>query len=615
MNVLKRLSAGITALIMTAGTLASGMAIPMTAVAADDNNDDWIHAVGSRLYDANGNEVWITGANWFGFNCGERFPHGLWSADVDELLSAVADRGINTLRLPIATELLLDWMDGVDDSSMISINPKNDDGYKFNPDFCRPDGSCMSSHEIFDVILQKCKKYGLKVFIDIHSPALHNSGHNYNLWYYNEGAGSYDSMAVTKEGAGIPVTTEMWHDSLVWLADQYKNDDTLIAYDLKNEPHGKCQEGDAGAKWDDSTDENNWKYAAETCAKDMLAKNPNAMILVEGIEQYPREGHKWGDPDSRTDPPAYPGWWGGQFRGVRDYPIDLGEYQNKLIYSPHDYGPGVYNQTWFAGDFTEETLLKDYWYDTWAFLNEEDIAPLLIGEWGGFMDGGKNEQWLNILREYMIKNHINHTFWCLNPNSGDTGGLLDYSFKNWDEDKYNVMEPALWQTSKTGKYIGLDHKTALGKNGLSVTEYYASYHDSEGSNLDNGGKTDPLPPTTDLPQEQPTTKPTEKPTVKPTEPESAAVSEMPTENITVLGSETMPAGTDLPVNFTYGDVNCDTEVTVVDAIMLAKALLGSAELSPEGRLAADVDLDGKTTSDDLSFVVKSLAQIMTLPVA
>ena len=33
---------------------------------------------------------------------------------------------------------------------------------------------------------------------------------------------------------------------------------------------------------------------------------------------------------------------GGNFRGVRDYPIDLGKYKSQLVYSPHDYGPLVY---------------------------------------------------------------------------------------------------------------------------------------------------------------------------------------------------------------------------------------------------------------------------------
>ena len=40
-----------------------------SASAVDDTNDDWLHAEGSRLYDMNGNEVWLTGANWFGMNC------------------------------------------------------------------------------------------------------------------------------------------------------------------------------------------------------------------------------------------------------------------------------------------------------------------------------------------------------------------------------------------------------------------------------------------------------------------------------------------------------------------------------------------------------------------
>ena len=82
------------------------------AYAADDTNDDWLHAEGSRLYDMNGNEVWLTGANWFGMNCSENAPHGLYAADVDKFLSNVADRGINVIRFPISTELIVSWMEG-----------------------------------------------------------------------------------------------------------------------------------------------------------------------------------------------------------------------------------------------------------------------------------------------------------------------------------------------------------------------------------------------------------------------------------------------------------------------------------------------------------------------
>ncbi len=492
---MKKLWKSITA-VSIAAVLAAASGITYAATTAkrsdtikaemsDDCNDDWLHADGSRLYDQDGNEVWLTGANWFGFNCSENCLHYLWSADVDDMLSSIADHGINVLRFPISTELLLSWMNGTP-NKVSSVSANNDPNYSINVDFCNEDGSIKNSMEIFDIIMQKCKKYGLKVFIDIHSPDANNSGHNYNLWYGKETSN------------GTMVTTDLWIDSLVWLADKYKNDDTLLAYDLKNEPHGKGQEGDEAAKWDGSTDENNWAYAATKCANAILKVNPHALILVEGVEQQVKkgDGNYWGMPDSLTNSPYIPGWWGGQLRGVKDYPVVPDTGTSQIVYSPHDYGPSVYAQTWFDKDFTTQTLLDDYWYDTWAYINDQDIAPLLIGEWGGHMDGGKNQKWMELLRDYMIDNHINHTFWCLNTNSGDTGGLwtgLGFTQANgtsieWDEDKYGLMEKALWQTSKSGLYIGLDHKKALGNNGtgLSLSEFYSQYASTEGSNLDGG---------------------------------------------------------------------------------------------------------------------------------
>ena len=105
MKLIKKLAAAASALAMAASMAAYVPMAALTANAVDDCNDDWLHAVGSKLYDKDGNQVWLTGANWFGLNCTENFPHGLWSADIDKLLSGVADRGINVIRFPISTEL------------------------------------------------------------------------------------------------------------------------------------------------------------------------------------------------------------------------------------------------------------------------------------------------------------------------------------------------------------------------------------------------------------------------------------------------------------------------------------------------------------------------------
>ena len=573
MNFKKKLIAVATLLTVAAASMTSAFGGFTSSAAVDDNNDDWLHAVGSRLYDKDGNQVWLTGANWFGMNCTENFPHGLWSADADELLSSVADHGINIIRFPISTELLLSWMNG-EPYKPVGLTASNDPYYMFNPDFCDENGGTMDSMGIFDVLMKKCKKYGIKALIDIHSPASHNSGHNYNLWYYEPSAADADNMAANSK-TGEEITYDMWIESVTWLAEKYKNDDTIIAYDLKNEPHGK--RGYNGttcptdiAKWDDSEDLNNWAFVATECGNSILDVNPNALILIEGVEQYPKteKGYTYDTADiwqaSADVSPWYGAWWGGNLRGVKDYPIDFGSKSrnSQIVYSPHDYGPSVYNQTWFDKDFTTQTLLDDYWYDTWAYINDQDIAPLLIGEWGGHMDGGKNQKWMELLRDYMIDNHINHTFWCLNPNSGDTGGLLDSSFTVWDDEKYDLFEPSLWQTSKTGKYISLDHQKPLGVNGtgISVSDYYKTYAESEGSNLDSDGSVNPLP----------------------------------TEDTT--GSQS----SDLK-----GDVNLNGTIEIADVVLLNKHLIKASVLKDQALKNADVNDDKKLNVFD-SIAIKRI---------
>ncbi len=653
-------AAGIVSLTSTAVPFDAGQNVSpkLTAFAADDCNDDWLHAEGSRLYDANGNEVWLTGANWFGFNCTENCAHGLYATDVDDFLSSVADHGINVIRFPISSELLVTWMNGKPDAAnsvQAGYNPPTDEvgedgsitpaGYfvNINKDFVEADGKTVkNSMEIFDVIMKKCKQYGIKAFVDIHSPDENNSGHNYELWYGKAG-----------------VTTDVWIESLTWLAEKYANDDTLIGYDLKNEPHGK--RGYSGstcptdiAKWDESTDENNWKYAAEKCADSILAVNPHALIMIEGIEQYPKED--WGTPDIFNAPPEqstwYGAWWGGNLRGVKEHPVSPKAGKSQIVYSPHDYGPSVYAQTWFDKDFTTQTLLDDYWYDTWAYINEEDIAPLLIGEWGGYMDGKENQKWMELLRDYMIDHHINHTFWCLNPNSGDTGGLLGYDFKTWDKDKYALFEESLWQTT-SGKYIGLDHETPLGKNGLSLNEFYAG---TEGSNLD-GGKTHEQIQT--QPKTSTTTTTTSKTTTTTSTTTTTTTSATTTTSTTTTTSKTTTTTTSTPTTTTatsttttivtssntetptqnptgdndrekedvtmYGDANNDGQVNLADTVMIMQALVNSpkyglsgsdkSHITEQGWANADCagSGDGVTNLDALAIQKFKLGLIEALP--
>ncbi len=556
-SILKKITAAAVVL-MTGIGISAYMPPEITNAAPDEYHDDWLHVdENAQIVDMNGNPVWMTGCNWFGYNVGSQVFDGVWSQNMHKMLNEIADHGFNLLRVPMSTEILLQWKNG-DPDPMIKVNEYE------NPELTVEGvvgGTPMYSFDIWNKAVEWCRENGMKIMIDIHSATTASSGHQLPLWY--------DSN----------FSTDDWLEALSWFADYYKDDDTIIAIDLKNEPHGK-NDGQGMAIWDDSTAENNWKYAAERGAAAVLEKNPNLLIMVEGIEVYPKFeiGSDWNSPaidyahyGDESKQPYYGAWWGGNFRGARDYPVDLGEHQSQLVYSPHDYGPLVYAQTWFNKDFTRQTLLDDYWYDTWAYLAEENVSPLLMGEWGGFIDKehdttGDNLKWMTILRDYMIEKKIHHTFWCFNENSGDTGGLVYDNFGKWDEDKYAFVEPSLWQDND-GKFISLDHKIKLGQsgNGISLSDYYG------GTSI--GDKTDPTTST----------------------------------ETTVSTSE----------EIRYGDSNCDGKVEIADATLILQFLTNKDEyeLTEQGMRNADCSNpgDGVTGMDALAIQKLDAGQIKSLP--
>jgi len=407
-------------------------AVDVSQAATDD---DWLHTDGSNILDENGTEVWLTGINWFGYNTGTNIFDGVWNCNMEEALKAIADHGFNLLRIPISTELVLQWKSGT--------YPEANYNQALNSEL-----TGMNSEEIFTYAIAICKENGIKVMLDIHCAETDSMGHMVNLWYTDS------------------ISAQDYYDSLTYLAEKFKDDDTVVAFDLKNEPHGKPTE--ECAIWNDSTDANNWKYVAETAGSLVLDINPNVLIVIEGTEIYPIDISTNGDYSSTDSADYYFDWWGGNLRGVKDFPVDFGsaDRNDQIVYSPHDYGPAVYEQPWFEGDYTYESLQEDCWNDNWLYIEKDNIAPLLIGEWGGYMTQ-PNLTWMTYLRQLILEYHINYTFWCFNANSGDTGGLVKDDFTTWDEEKYAFIKEVLWQ--EDGKFVGLDHVIPLGQSGNGIS--------------------------------------------------------------------------------------------------------------------------------------------------
>ena len=98
---------------------------------------------------------------------------------------------------------------------------------------------------------------------------------------------------------------------------------------------------------------------------------------------------------------------------------------SKVVYSPHTYGPGTYDQPQFH-DPAFPNNQPAIWDTQWGHLVRTGVAPVLLGEFGGRYRGADKTLQDELVR-YLEEREIGSFYWSLNPDSSDTGGLL----KEW----------------------------------------------------------------------------------------------------------------------------------------------------------------------------------------
>jgi endoglucanase len=332
---------------------------------------------GKNLVDHTGATVRITGINWFGFETDTFVPHGLWARSMDSVLDQITTAGFNTLRVPFSTALL------------DPANKPNGFDATLNPDLVGKSGV-----QILDILITKAGARGLRVILDRHRPD--QTGQS-ALWYT----------------AAVPESK--WIADWVMLAQKYKDNPVVIAFDLHNEPHAEATWGD-GAMGTDS------RLAAQRAGNAILAVHPDALIIVEGVEIH--GGNYY--------------WWGGNLRGMATAPVQLTS-PNHVIYSPHEYPASLYAQPWFSAP-NYPANLPAVWDATWGYV--AGTAPVLVGEFGTKLQTESDRQWLGALVNYMKTKGMSFTYWSLNPNSGDTGGILADDWMTLQQAKLDYLKPA-----------------------------------------------------------------------------------------------------------------------------------------------------------------------------
>lgn len=387
---------------LVAMTVAAG---PVSAAAAAGTGVGYLHTSGNQILDSTGATVRLTGINWFGMETDNKTFHGLWaSATWKQQIDKMASLGYNTLRIPYSNDSA---KDGV---TATSVNT-----------YSNPDLVGLTSMQILDKVIDYLGQKGMRAILDRHRPT---SAGQSPLWYTST------------------VSEATWINDWKSLAQRYAGNTTVIGADLHNEPHAEGTNPNAtGACWGCGDTARDWRLAAERAGNAVLGVNPNWLIFVEGVSCPSGGLSNVYDNDTSNDEDC--GWWGGNLSKAGEFPVRL-NVANRLVYSPHEYATSVYHQTWFdAANYPAN--MPAIWDHYWGYLYKQNIAPIMMGEFGTTLQAAVDKTWLIELMKYTGTGPtgMSFTYWSWNPNSGDTGGIALDDWISINTEKQAILQPYL----------------------------------------------------------------------------------------------------------------------------------------------------------------------------
>lgn len=340
-------------------------------------------SAGQKLF-KDGSEIKLFGLNWFGLETSNHVLHGLWTGrGLADFLADFKSKGFTALRLPVSPET-------INPGFAITGGPGN------GPDFSTLNGK--DGRAALEFTLAQTQAAGMFVLIDFHT------------------------CSPTMLGAGEPndptqcpgYSLAKWLADLRTLATLSKTFTNVIGIDLANEPHG--------ATWA------SWSSLASQGGQAVLGVNPNLTIWVEGVGNASASGGLGAN------------WGQNLFEAVAISGIPA----NRLVFSPHSYGPSVAAQSYFS-DSSYPNNMPGIWDTLFGHLVGQGFT-VVSGEFGGHYTTSStpaqnDKLWQDSYVTYLINKGIkNNFYWAVNPNSGDTGGVLLDDWLTWDNGKLLLLQ-------------------------------------------------------------------------------------------------------------------------------------------------------------------------------
>jgi endoglucanase len=341
--------------------------------------------------------VKLVSGNWYGFEQANFAPGGLDRQPLSAIVAQIKMLGLNSVRLPWATD---SWNSNpLVPSSALAANP----------------GLVgLHEHDLMDKVVNELARQGLMVVLDNHNstPGWCCSGTDGNaLWWEHYNPAAPPDWA----GMGAAQRTQLylqgdasWRQAWQDIVTRYSPGGSdpqpaIVGADLRNEPRNDSKLGLRSIWGGESTPAyENWQHAATTAGDQLLAINPNLLIMVEGVNYSVYLGGF----DDNTDLPVSPA---NGYRGAGGYPVQL-SVPHQLVYAPHNY-------SWDRG--TSSTKLGQWW--GYVLGNSSYQAPVWVGEFGTCNTSAVNcltattqGAWWQTITSYLRKTDVDWSYWAVN---------------------------------------------------------------------------------------------------------------------------------------------------------------------------------------------------------
>ena len=224
------------------------------------------------------------------------------------------------------------------------------------------------------------------VLLENHSPGRRRL--SYGLWY---GQAGYDE--------------DDWVASVAGARPPLRDRPNVIGADLKNEPHGDATWGTGGSD----------RLAAGRRARRQRRHGARAGLA------HRRRGHREAVAGERLD-----GTGGAATSRASAAHAGAPQRADRLVYSPHEYGPGVFPQPWFGRRTPADAARAALARRLGLHRRERDRAAAASASSAGARStlGSDEGRWQRQFLDHLGRTGISWTYWALNPDSGDTGGVL-----------------------------------------------------------------------------------------------------------------------------------------------------------------------------------------------